>query len=558
MPTRALTLALLTPAVAGVFLLGVEAVNASRIIYGLHVGIESLGGATQQDAQMLLAQRFGIFLDTPLTLTGGGVTITRTPRQLGVQIDTEATLAQAWDQGRSGALLSDLSAQLTALVSGTTLIPVVRIDDAVFAANLADAFRAIDHPAQDAALRWDTKRGEIVRVPEQAGRIVDRAMIRASLLEAAASLKLPPAIAAEEINDAPRLAINDLGDVETRAREVVSRAPITLKAGDTSRQVTRLQLGLWLTTKPDPATGDAMLILDETHVNGFLEREIVPSVNREAVDARFRMENGRVTTFALARDGQDLNLEEARAVLTLELLGGTAREITLPVAITPPQIGNNAAEELGIRELLAAGESDFKGSPANRIHNIKVGTARFSGVLIKPGEEFSFNTILGPVGPQTGYKPELVIKQNKTVPEYGGGLCQVATTAFRAAVYAGLPITERRSHAYVVRYYGTPGFDATIYPPHPDLRFTNDTGHHILVQTNIVGTKLRFEFYGTADGRKVELVGPRVYGQKPDGSAKATLTMRVLGADGTTREQTFNSSYRSAALYPIDRRNPLE
>jgi vancomycin resistance protein YoaR len=253
-----------------------------------------------------------------------------------------------------------------------------------------------------------------------------------------------------------------------------------------------------------------------------------------------------------------LLLDDAERVLEESILSSSSTDILLPVAVTKPTIGNDAAEELGIRELLGIGETDFSGSPPNRIHNIRVGAARFNGILVKPGEEFSFNALLGPVGPETGYKPELVIKQDKTVPEYGGGLCQVSTTAFRAAVFSGLPITERRNHAYIVRYYNPPGFDATIYPPHPDLRFINDTEGHILIQTSVSGTKLRFEFYGTSDGRNVEIIGPTVYDKRPDGSAKATLTVRVKGKDGSVREQIFRSTYKPPSLYPVERRNPLE
>jgi len=146
-------------------------------------------------------------------------------------------------------------------------------------------------------------------------------------------------------------------------------------------------------------------------------------------------------------------------------------EIELAVVKTQPEVTTENIDNLGITALLGAGESNFYGSPRNRRHNIAVGSARFNGVLIGPNEEFSFNKVLGKVGPQAGYLPELVIKKNKTVPEYGGGLCQVSTTAFRAALNSGLKITERVPHAYPVRYYNPQGTDATIYPPHPDLRF---------------------------------------------------------------------------------------
>ena len=171
--------------------------------------------------------------------------------------------------------------------------------------------------------------------------------------------------------------------------------------------------------------------------------------------------------------------------------------------------------------------------------------------MIKPGAEFSFITTLGPVDETTGYLPELVIKPNATVPEYGGGMCQVSTTAFRAALNAGLKITERTNHAYPVSYYNPQGLDATVYIPKPDLRFINNTPGYILIQTKIVGTQLFFDFYGTNDGRSVTLQGPTVLEHNPDGSMKTTLGETVKDKDGNTiLQDTFNSNYASPSKYP--------
>ena len=150
--------------------------------------------------------------------------------------------------------------------------------------------------------------------------------------------------------------------------------------------------------------------------------------------------------------------------------------------------------DLGIKELLGSGHSNFYGSSANRRHNIRVGSNKLSGMIIKPGEEFSLVKALGDVNKETGYLFEMVIKGNKTVPEYGGGLCQVATTLFRAALQSGLPITERRNHSYRVSYYEPAGTDATIYSPHPDLRFINDTGNNILIQARFESNDIYFDF----------------------------------------------------------------
>jgi vancomycin resistance protein YoaR len=229
------------------------------------------------------------------------------------------------------------------------------------------------------------------------------------------------------------------------------------------------------------------------------------------------------------------------------------REVTLKIDIVNPTIRRDNIATLGINGSIAQGVSSFGGSPVNRIHNINVGAAKFNGVLIEPDAKVSFNTILGDVDASTGYLPELVIKENKTVPEYGGGLCQVGTTFFRAALLAGVPITEREPHAYHVLYYDWPygpGVDATIYTPHPDVRFRNDTGSWILIQTAVVGNKLYFNFYGTKGGRSITLEGPFTLESNPDGSMKTIFYRHVLENGVEARKDTFASSYDSPAKYP--------
>lgn len=235
--------------------------------------------------------------------------------------------------------------------------------------------------------------------------------------------------------------------------------------------------------------------------------------------------------------------------------------INLPVKEIPAAVSLAKVKELGIDTLVGKGESDFTGSPVNRRHNISVGASKFNGVVIDKDEEFSFLTTLGPVDKSTGYLPELVIKQDKTVPEFGGGMCQVSTTCFRAEVNTGLRTTERQNHAYPVQYYSPQGTDATVYIPHPDLKFVNDTPGPILIQTRIVGNILTFEFFGKSDGRRVELEGPTVSNKKPDGSMNANWIQRVYDASGKLMfQKNFLSKYDSPSKYPHpgDEKPPTE
>lgn len=271
-------------------------------------------------------------------------------------------------------------------------------------------------------------------------------------------------------------------------------------------------------------------------------------INRPPVEPILEIKNDRVTNFSPPQNGLTLNLFNS-TFAAIEALDRQATSSALVVEINPPQTSLAETNTLGINQLLATGESDFKGSPKNRVHNIKVGIGKFKGVIIKPGEEFSFNKYLGPVEAEAGFLPELVIKSNGTVPELGGGLCQVSTTVFRAAMNTGLPITQRKNHSYAVQYYAPQGTDATIYPGSVDLKFVNDTPGHILIWPYIKDTSiLVFEFYGTPDNRKVTLLKPVQYDKKADGSLKAEWT-RVVEKNFTVSTSTFKSTYLPPALF---------
>lgn len=296
--------------------------------------------------------------------------------------------------------------------------------------------------------------------------------------------------------------------------------------------------------------------------------KIAPEVYQEAKDPKFQVTGSRVSAFQLAQTGYELDKTKAVAQIIQAIKNGEPSSLELPITVTEPTIASNDPADLGLKEEIGVGTTNFAGSPSNRRHNISVGANTFDGVMLKPGEELSMIKYLGPVEASTGYLPELVIKEDRTIPEYGGGLCQVSTTMFRAALNAGLKITERQNHSYRVRYYEPPvGMDATIYLPKPDFKFVNDTENHILIQTEISGNNLTFRFFGTKDGRRAESSDPVVYDITGSGEpiyiesgdlapgeikqvesahpgSKASFTYKVFDASNNLMHQeTFTSFY---------------
>lgn len=258
----------------------------------------------------------------------------------------------------------------------------------------------------------------------------------------------------------------------------------------------------------------------QEYVNG-----LKTSLKKDPVDAVFKFENNQVLDFRSAQNGYTLNdtnlsTDICNSLVKLTTSADKKNSLTLTTNTFIPKVNNADVNDLGIKDLLATGKSTFRHSAAIRNYNVEKGASIVNRVLVAPGETFSFIKALGDVSIENGYKQAYVIKKGQTVLDVGGGICQVSTTLFRAMLNAGLNIIDRKNHAYRVQYYEEdmpPGYDATVFIPNPDLKFVNDTGHYLLIQSAYDGKNksLVYEIYGTSDGRQVEISNYRQWDATP-------------------------------------------
>jgi hypothetical protein len=160
--------------------------------------------------------------------------------------------------------------------------------------------------------------------------------------------------------------------------------------------------------------------------------------------------------------------------------------------------------------LLGKATTGFATSIAERRQNIAIATSMFDGVVVQPGQEYSFLSA-GDFSENAGFVEGYAIVAGKLEKVIGGGLCQVSTTLFRAASNAGLEITRRSGHTYVVYFYeNILGFDATVFSPSVDFKWRNDSPGpiHIAATTNPDAATVTFELWGVSDGRTVSYEGP--------------------------------------------------
>jgi vancomycin resistance protein YoaR len=254
----------------------------------------------------------------------------------------------------------------------------------------------------------------------------------------------------------------------------------------------------------------------------------------------------------------------------------TAYSVKIENKMIEPKLKEN---EYGIKEYLNRGWSNFAKSDPARLHNIYAAINKLNNLMIKPDENFSLGKALAPFTNANGYVDGMVIKGKKIVPETGGGMCQLGTTMFRAAMNSGMPITERRNHSLWLKYYndpknGNPGTDATIYENAPDLKFKNDTGNYLMLKAyGTASADLIIEIWGTKDGRVGTYTAPQITnliipetdeevetvvvkelkpGERncngPFKGASTVFTYTIKRADGKVERQTFNSYYKPQKL----------
>ncbi|HEC33783.1 MAG TPA: hypothetical protein ENI37_03605, partial [Chloroflexi bacterium] len=490
-----------------------EAWCADRIYPGVRVWGLPVGGARLVEAAAALETHLTVLGQPVFTLRGPGRSWGVRPTDLGVRLAAEATARAAFRIGRGAG--DGLPAHLLLLLWGQDLPPVLSYDEATARLYLETLAEQVDQPPVDAALTLQDTTP--VASPARPGRALDVEATLAAVREGLASLgtggvnlvvrEVPPQVTDAEPARAWAQAL--------LAESLVLVSPDPREGDPGPWVLPPEQLADLLSTFV--SNGRLQATLDRERLRAYLEG-LAPTLAVAAVNARFHFDeaSGELVPVAPSAEGRALDVEGS---LQNVLAAVEAGQHTAPLsvqAVTPRYTEAATAEELDIRVLVAEGDSYFIGSPSGRDHNIRLAASKFDGLVIAPGETFSFNHYLGEVSAEVGYDESYITAGEQLAVEVGGGICQVSTTAFRAALRGGYPIVERWFHHHRVGYYELrgygPGFDATVYSPLVDLKFVNDRSAPLLIETEIEERthRLVFRFYSTDDGRRVEVEGAEI------------------------------------------------
>ncbi len=408
-----------------------------------------------------------------------------------------------------------------------------RFNEERFKQFLKNTLNDLEKPASNAYFSFNDDQ-KLIIISEETGLKIDYEANGQLVKKTLASLNNQPwELIIQEVE--PLVLQQDLLPIINEAGDLIAEKDFKLVYKDNSWSISNQEIITWLGVSQN---NPKKVILDADKVKTYLESTLAPEIDRPAAAPSFTIENDKIENWQPGKSGRELLIEDSLENILNTLLDTQTAELLVKEDMGEEAAG--LAQE--IREIVGTGQSNFAGSPANRRHNIKVGAETFHGLLIAPQEEFSVVENLGEINAASGYLPELVIKDNRTIPEYGGGLCQVSTTLFRAALASGLPITARQNHSYRVSYYEPAGTDATIYNPSPDLKFVNDSDYHILIQARIENNDLYFDFWSTNDGRQVEITDPIIYNIVSPPPTKIIMTTELAPGVKKCTERAHNGA----------------
>jgi vancomycin resistance protein YoaR len=444
------------------------AFTSDRVPQQVSVSGVEIGGMLPDDARARLERELASRADRPILARYGGRTYRIDPARAMLHLDVEATVRAAGG-GRS---LNPLH-MVEVLTGGDDVTPVLDVDEAALDA----AVQRLAHQVRKRPVEGEIRfvQGRAKPVYPTPGRTLDEEAtalaVRETFLDSEPAFDLP-------VDQVPtRLSDRDIDTAMSRFAEPAMSAPVTVRVAGGTARLSPARIGAALSMVP--RGGRLVPELDEKKL---AERAKAPleQLTKEPQPATVVLSGGspqvvpgrtgtRVDTTRLAR--------KVRGVLTRR---GDARTIRLQARTVKPEFGVDDARGLGVNEVVSSFTTEFPHS-SYRNNNLGRAAELINGTLLKPGEIFSLNDVVGERTPANGFVKGYIIDDGVLVEDYGGGVSQVATTTYNAAFFAGLKDIEHHPHSlYFDRY--PMGREATVAWGALDLRFQNTTPHGILIQ----------------------------------------------------------------------------
>jgi vancomycin resistance protein YoaR len=528
---------LIACAVLAVLVAADQLLNAGRIYRGVEVGEVALGGSTPAEARQIVQER-ATGAVKEIQLSDPDHQLTRTSKEMGVRFNVDATVDEAYAVGREGNILERLGERARALVVGITVPADVDYRPGKARAEVEEIASQINHDPREATVRIVGSQVEVVDSKE--GYELDVGATMRSVGAAVENLSGQASLVGDVLE--PSITTAEAETAAEKARRAVSEQLVFNAEGET-----------WTLSPADIGSS-----LDITTDNGKIEislnRErlqerlahVYADLNVKPVEASYDFGSGGGIIVTQSKEGQKIEEDKFLGAIEDGLFEGK-REYDVPITVDKPTYTTAELQSMKPTELQGSYRTNYRATTdqgQTRVENLQIASNAVSGTFVAPGDTFS---MLEHVAGLDYHETHVIVDGAETFDE-GGGLCQVTSTLYNAALYAGMEVVERTAHASQLPYI-RPGMDATVWygdlattADDLDMKFKNTTDGYVLIEEYVAGDGYIYaNVYGVPDKVEVEMSSEEVW-MTQDASEWTTYYTRTENGKVVYEDQ-WNTEY---------------
>ncbi|MEU4409584.1 VanW family protein [Streptosporangium sp. NPDC023963] len=456
-------------------------IMSGRMLPGTTVRGIDIGGLTATEAADKLRDRLVGEASGKMTLLAAGKRHDFDPGKAGLEFDVVATINQAPSDFPSPS-------QVWRAFTGTTeLEPKVSADSESMRTAVAGLARKIDLKVREGSVTFEGVKPVVVTPRD--GRELEReaavAAITKAFLGPSKEVRLPVSVIKPMAGrDAVEKAAAEAGDALS--------GPVTLTFAGKQAQLPVETLAAHLSFKPD-GSGGMEPEFDARSAVASVEGDLVDPVLAPR-DPTFQIVGGK-PKLVPGRRGKGVNDERLAADVAKMIAGDGDRTIPVLLTTVKPRMSDAEARKLGIKERISQFTTPYA-CCVPRVTNIKTIARLLDGYLVKPGETFSLNGVIGQRDTARGFVPAPMIQGGRLVDSVGGGISQFVTTMYNAVFFGGLEDVQHVAHEFYISRYPA-GRESTVSWPEPDFRWKNDSPYGVLVKTSTSDTGVTVAFWST-------------------------------------------------------------
>jgi vancomycin resistance protein YoaR len=445
------------------------ALTSDRVPRQVSVYGVDIGGLRPGQAQARLRNELAPRADEPIVAEHGDQTYRVDPRESGLRLDVAATVRAA-----GGGQSLDPLRMIEVLTGGEDIAPVVDVDGQALDAAVGDLADRVDRDPVEGAVRFS--KGRPVPVYPTPGWTLDEQATTQALQQAFLAVDPTFDLPVEQVRT--DVTSKEVDAAIERFAEPAMSAPVAVHVSGHAARLSPRRIGVALS-----------MASEQGRLAPVFDRETLARVSAAPLDpltqdprpATVVLEKGRPHIVKGVAGTHVPPGALARRLLGVLSKSGPARSVAVRARPLPPSFDVADARKLGVRHVVSRFTTYF---PHSSYRNTNIGRAAelINGTLLKPGEVFSLNRVVGKRTAENGFKKGFVIDDGVLVEDFGGGVSQVATTTYNAAFFAGLEDVEHHPHSlYFDRY--PMGREATVSWGSLDLRFQNDTPYGVLIRS---------------------------------------------------------------------------